>query len=82
MPSFVLLHLSDLHFDALETEAVPQARRTVVLQGLVRALRDLLSTEPGLQPNALVIPGDIAYRGSRGDYYLAEVYLFTEPDVR
>src|SRR5664279_4115068 len=75
MSSSVILHLSDLHFDSLETEDVAQARRAVALQGLIRALRQLFDIEPELRPGAICISGDIAYRGSRADYDLAEVWI-------
>ncbi len=67
---FVFLHLSDLHFgDENETDA---ARRKNTLDKLLLTLKDLPAE---WEPQAIVISGDIGWKGVNKDYLIAEKWL-------
>lgn len=62
------MHLSDLHIGGEDWQ------RDDVLDALVRDLPELLA-ERGLQPDLLLVTGDVASRGRREDYDGAFVFL-------
>lgn len=62
------LHLSDLHFGHLG-----EYDRSVVVEALWRDLERCM--ERGLQPDFVIVTGDIAYSGKRREYELAHAFF-------
>lgn len=72
-----ILHLSDIHFGIEPTNDRlinnnQVAERELVLRGLKKKLKEL---DKEWEPDSLIISGDIAWRGKKGDYELAKVWL-------
>jgi predicted MPP superfamily phosphohydrolase len=67
----VLLHLSDLHFGADETAHEFNERDLC----LAKLLETIQSLPPDWRPNAVVITGDLGWKGHADDYKDATLWL-------
>ena len=85
-----ILHLADIHFGAEKTPAKhnsPEindtnlAKRTNVLDGLVKQLKSSYQDQPLWKPNVVVISGDIGWKGNKSDYEQAQKWLSLLLDI-
>ena len=67
-----ILHLTDIHFGWEGKDVAGQADRKVCLDGM---LAELSKLEHPWKPSIICLTGDIAWRGSQGDYADAKSWL-------
>ncbi len=83
-PIVTILHLTDLHFDALAPD-VGQDQRAIAYDALLKTLRLIVDGEQvpssfgdygqPLSLDYVVLSGDIAFRGSKEDYKQARTFM-------
>ena len=79
MSTITWLHLSDLHFRAEKEEVAHKDSvyawdRDIVLKSLLADVRERIEQD-GLQPNFIVVSGDIAFSGADKEYKLAAAFF-------
>lgn len=71
MNTITWLHLSDLHFRATEQHIWDE---NIVLKALLADVKEQIQ-QAGLQPDFVVVTGDIAFSGKAADYSLAKLFF-------
>lgn len=74
MSGISLLHLTDIHFGWESGSTTSSAERTLALNGLLDAVKNLAGH---WKPNIVCLTGDIAWRGTQSDYSQAKTWLLS-----
>jgi DNA repair exonuclease SbcCD nuclease subunit len=68
-----ILHLSDLHFRALEKDPVKSFNADVVTTSMLQAIENLVNE--GALIDLVIITGDIAFSGKKAEYDVADEFF-------
>ena len=80
----IIMHISDLHFGIEQNKPMVRDYRKKVLTTFKRDFINMITQDPGLAPDILVVSGDIAYDGSAKNYKEAESFFnwITNEDIK